>query len=38
MPVWGERFEEMMEGSSLGEAMARSHIQLLIEYLQVIQR
>jgi len=38
MPVWGERFEEMVGGGSLGEAVARSHIQLLIEYLQAIQQ
>jgi mono/diheme cytochrome c family protein len=37
MPVWGERFEEMVGGGSLGEAVARSHIQLLVEYLQAIQ-
>jgi mono/diheme cytochrome c family protein len=37
MPVWGERLEEMMGGGSLGEAVARSSIQLLVEYLQAIQ-
>src|SRR6266700_2336278 len=34
MPVWGERFEEMVGGGSLGEAVARSHLQLLVDYLQ----
>ena len=38
MPVWGERFEEMVGGGSLGEAVARSHLQLLIDYLQSIQQ
>lgn len=38
MPVWGERLEEMMGGTSLGEVAARSYIQLLIEYLQAIQQ
>jgi mono/diheme cytochrome c family protein len=38
MPVWGERLEEMVGGGSLGEAVARSYIQLLIEYLQAIQQ
>jgi mono/diheme cytochrome c family protein len=37
MPVWGERFEEMVGGGSLGEAVARSHMQFLVEYLQAIQ-
>ena len=34
----GERFEEMVGGGSLGEAVVRSNIQLLIEYLQSIQQ
>ena len=38
MPVWGERLEEMVGGGSLGEAVARSYIQLLVEYLQAIQQ
>ena len=37
MPVWGERVEEMVGGGSLGEAVARSSIQLLVEYLQALQ-
>jgi hypothetical protein len=28
----------MVGGGSLGEAVARSHIQLLLEYLQAIQQ
>jgi hypothetical protein len=38
MPVWGERFEEMAGGGSLGEALARNKLQILIEYLQTIQQ
>jgi mono/diheme cytochrome c family protein len=38
MPVWGERFEEMVGGGSLGEASARNKLQILIEYLQAIQQ
>jgi hypothetical protein len=38
MPVWGERFEEMGEGSSLGEALARSMLSILTDYLQSIQQ
>jgi mono/diheme cytochrome c family protein len=38
MPVWGERFEEMAEGSSLGEALARSMLSILTDYLQSIQQ
>src|SRR5512132_2502703 len=38
MPVWGERLEEIVGGGSLGEAVARSSIQLLVEYLQAIQQ
>jgi mono/diheme cytochrome c family protein len=38
MPVWGERLEEMVGGGSLGEAFARSRLQLLVEYLQAIQQ
>jgi mono/diheme cytochrome c family protein len=38
MPVWGEHFEEMVGGGSLGEAVARSRMQLLVEYLQAIQQ
>jgi hypothetical protein len=37
MPVWGERLEEMLGGSSLAEAATRSYIQLLVEYLKAIQ-
>jgi hypothetical protein len=38
MPVWGERFEELVGGGSLGEAVARSKLRVLIEYLQAIQQ
>jgi hypothetical protein len=38
MPVWGEHFEEIAGGGSLGEAVARSKLQVLVEYLQSIQQ
>jgi mono/diheme cytochrome c family protein len=38
MPVWGERFEEMVGGGSLGEAVARNYVRLLVDYLQTIQQ
>jgi len=38
MPVWGERFGEIVGGGSLGEAVVRSHLQFLIEYLRSIQQ
>ena len=31
MPVWGERFEEMVGGGSLGEAVARSHMAIFAQ-------
>ena len=37
MPVWGERFGEMVGHDELGEAVIRSHLQFLIAYLQSIQ-
>jgi hypothetical protein len=38
MPVWGERFGEIVGQDVLGEAVIRSHLQLLIAYLQAIQQ
>jgi mono/diheme cytochrome c family protein len=38
MPVWGERFKEMLEGDALGEFVARSHVWFLLQYLQSIQQ
>jgi len=38
MPVWGERFGEIVGHDVLGEAVIRSHLQLLIAYLQAIQQ
>ena len=38
MPVWGERFKEIVEGGLLGEFVARSHIWFLLQYLQSIQQ
>jgi mono/diheme cytochrome c family protein len=38
MPVWGERFGEIVGHDMLGEAVVRSHLQLLIAYLQAIQQ
>ena len=38
MPVWGERFGEIVGHDLLGEAVVRSHLQLLIAYLQAIQQ
>jgi mono/diheme cytochrome c family protein len=38
MPVWGERFGEIVGHDVLGEAVIRSHIQVLIAYLQAIQQ
>jgi mono/diheme cytochrome c family protein len=38
MPVWGQRLEETLGGSSLAEAATRSYIQLLVEYLKAIQK
>jgi mono/diheme cytochrome c family protein len=38
MPVWGERFGEIVGHDLLGETVVRSHLQLLIAYLQAIQQ
>ena len=38
MPVWGERFGEIVGHDVLGEAVVHSHLQLLITYLQAIQQ
>jgi mono/diheme cytochrome c family protein len=38
MPVWGERFGEIVGRDALGEAVVQSHLQFLIEYLQAIQQ
>jgi mono/diheme cytochrome c family protein len=38
MPVWGERFGEMVGGGSLGEEVVRGNLLVLMEYLKTIQR
>lgn len=38
MPIWGERFGETVGRDLLGEAVVRSHLRFLIEYLQAIQQ
>ena len=38
MPIWGERFGEMVGGGSVGEEVVRGNLLVLIEYLQSIQR
>ena len=38
MPVWGERFGEIVGHDELGEAVVRSHLRFLIAYLQSIQQ
>jgi mono/diheme cytochrome c family protein len=38
MPVWDERFGEIVGHDVLGEAVIRSHLQVLIAYLQAIQQ
>ena len=38
MPVWGERFGEIVGHDVLGAAVIRSHLELLIAYLQAIQQ
>jgi hypothetical protein len=38
MPVWGERFGEIVGHDGLGEAVIRSYLELLIAYLQAIQQ
>ena len=37
MPIWGERFGEIVGHDMLGEAVIR-HLQVLIAYLQAIQQ
>jgi mono/diheme cytochrome c family protein len=38
MPIWGERFGEIVGRDLLGEAVVHTHLQLLIAYLQAIQQ
>jgi mono/diheme cytochrome c family protein len=38
MPVWGERFGEMVGGGSIGEEVVRGNLLVLIQYLQSIQQ
>ena len=38
MPVWGERFGEIVGHDGLGEAVVHSHLHVLIAYLQAIQQ
>jgi len=38
MPIWGERFGEIVGRDELGEAVVRSHLRFLIVYLQSIQQ
>jgi len=38
MPIWGERFGEMVGRDMLGEAVVQSHLRFLIAYLQSIQQ
>ena len=38
MPIWGERFGEMVGGGSIGEEVVRGNLLVLIEYLQAIQQ
>jgi mono/diheme cytochrome c family protein len=38
MPVWGERFGEMLEGDALGEGVTQSSLRWLVAYLQTIQQ
>jgi mono/diheme cytochrome c family protein len=38
MPIWGERFGEMVGGGSVGEEVVRGNLLVLIEYLQAIQQ
>ena len=38
MPVWGERFGEIVGHDGLGEAVVHSHLHILIAYLQAIQQ
>jgi hypothetical protein len=37
MPIWGERFGEMVGGGSVSEEVVRGNLLVLIEYLQSIQ-
>jgi mono/diheme cytochrome c family protein len=38
MPIWGERFGEVVGRDMLGEAVVQSHLRFLIAYLQAIQQ
>lgn len=38
MPVWGERFSEMVGSGSLGEEVVRGNLLVLIQYLRSIQQ
>ena len=38
MPIWGERFGEIVGHDMLGEVVIHSHLQVLIAYLQAIQQ
>jgi hypothetical protein len=38
MPVWGERFGEIVGHDELGEAVVRSHLRFPVTYLQSVQR
>ena len=38
MPIWGERFGEMVGGGSIGEEVVRGNLLVLIEYLRSIQQ
>lgn len=37
MPIWGERFGDIVGRDLLGEAVVQSHLHLLIAYLQAMQ-
>jgi hypothetical protein len=38
MPIWSERFGEMVGSGSVGEEVIRGNLLALIEYLQSIQQ
>jgi len=38
MPIWGERFGEIVGSDVLGEAVVRSHLRILVDYLQSLQQ
>ena len=38
MPIWGERFGEMVGGGSVGEEVVRGNLLVLMEYLQSLQQ